>query len=219
MMYNNFPLRTAQCFAPTYFHNFWDPSPWINYTAHALGLFCALYWLLPVRERIGRAASLGFFIMCLYFSYMAMPFPWYIPPATLLGLIALISGVSILAARFEIATWPRGLLAAAGLICIGTPIVGFFVLNARLMRIQEKNVEMGNRAQVGLWLKDQVQPNESVFLEPVGYIGYFSGAKIVDFPGLVSPQVVKLMKEKKLSLFSLIPDIQPDWVVLRTAKP
>jgi hypothetical protein len=217
-MYVTFPIRAAQAFAPIYFPNTWQTPAWIGRLAYVLGIFCSIYWLLPVRERLGRAASLCFFLLCLYFAYMTFPFPWYIPPATLCGVIVLVCGTVTLAQSLAGLNATSRVLAFGGLGSAAAIIVAFFGLNARLMRIQEKNIEMGHRTQIGLWLRDHMQPTESIFLEPLGYIGYFSGGKVLDFPGLVSPEVVKLIKDKRLGLTTLIPDIQPDWVVLRQGE-
>jgi hypothetical protein len=86
-------------------------------------------------------------------------------------------------------------------------------------------VENGNRAEIGKWLKENVGEKENVYLEPLGYVGYFSGRHIDDYPGLVSPEVVKLRKELpkdpqsyNIGRLLLIPKLKPDWVVLRLAE-
>lgn len=43
--------------------------------------------------------------------------------------------------------------------------------------------------EVGEWLRDHSTPNQSVFLEPIGLIGFTSNLYVHDFIGLVSPQV------------------------------
>jgi hypothetical protein len=54
-----------------------------------------------------------------------------------------------------------------------------------------------------------------VYLEPLGYIGYFSGLTMHDYPGLASPTVVRIRHEKNANMLSLIPEVNADWVVLR----
>jgi hypothetical protein len=87
------------------------------------------------------------------------------------------------------------------------------------MRIQQQVVEMGNRARLGLWLREHGRPGDRVYLEPLGYIGYFSNARMMDWPGLVSPEIVRLRKERQLGSEdvppSILPDIKPHWIVLR----
>jgi len=84
------------------------------------------------------------------------------------------------------------------------------------MHIQQKEIGYGNVKQVGLWLKENVRKGDSIYLEPLGYIGYFSEGKMIDYPGLVSPQVVRLLKQNKnLDFYTLVPEIKPDWIILR----
>lgn len=218
-MYQAYPLRAAQAFAPIYFPGPWDKPAWIGRVSYALGIFCSLYWLFPTRDRLGRAASLGFFILCLYFSYMINFFPWYAPPATLFGLITLVSSMAWLAGAVAGRPWVGRSLAVSGLGLVCLEMVAVFAMTARLMRVQEKDVEMGNRARIGLWLKDHMKPHETLFLEPLGYIGYFSEAHTMDWPGLVSPRIVHFIRDQHRNLSLLIqPDFQPDWVVLRPGE-
>jgi hypothetical protein len=61
-----------------------------------------------------------------------------------------------------------------------------------------------------------------VYLEPLGYIGYYSGMQMKDFPGLVSPEVVQIRRrlssngESYISTrYLVIAELKPDWAVLR----
>ena len=61
--------------------------------------------------------------------------------------------------------------------------------------------------------------NETVFLEPLGYIGYFSQLRIYDFPGLASPEVVAARKKLGTEDWTqLILEWKPDWLVLRPSE-
>jgi hypothetical protein len=216
-IYQTFPHKAAQMFGPIYFPDFWDGKPyWITIFTHCLGAFCALYWLLPVKDRLGRSASLGFVILSLYYSTGIYVFPWYVPPVTLCGLVVLASGAfTVVQAIIPWLLLSRP-VAALGLVVVAVGMGYLCKHTARLMRVQEREVELGNRMAIGLWLKDHVQPGESVFMEPIGYIGYFSEAKIIDWPGLVSPEVVRLRKEQGVpGLAQMIKEIKPDWAVLR----
>ena len=54
-----------------------------------------------------------------------------------------------------------------------------------------------------------------IFLEPLGYIGYYSDRYIQDWPGLVAPEVVHLRHEKHDNFFALAMELNPDWLVVR----
>jgi len=65
--------------------------------------------------------------------------------------------------------------------------------------------------------------DETIFLEPLGYIGYFSQRKVHDYPGLVSPAVVAARRKIGRPDYPWAPyywgkaaeEIKPDWIVAR----
>ena len=61
--------------------------------------------------------------------------------------------------------------------------------------VQQSVIEDGLRQPIGLWLRDHAKtPHDSVMLEPLGYIGYYSGLKMLDYPGLASKEMVAARK-------------------------
>jgi hypothetical protein len=87
----------------------------------------------------------------------------------------------------------------------------------RQLQVQQELIENGLRRQIGLWLRDHAQtPHDTVMLEPLGYIGYYSGLKMLDCPGLASKEVVEARKrlgparENQIGL-----ELMPDWLILR----
>jgi hypothetical protein len=54
-----------------------------------------------------------------------------------------------------------------------------------------------------------------VYVECLGYIGYFSHAKMADWPGLVSPEVVAVARQKGSDFSSTLGVLRPEWAVLR----
>src|SRR5262249_10892918 len=183
--------------------------------SRALGAAAAAYFLLPLPDRFGRACSLAFALFGVYFSYLNYMFPWYAPPALVLALVALARGTSALVA----ARGPgRAVLRVAGLSVLSVVVCergAMYALTAYQMNVQTAEVEMGNRARIGGWLKKHVRPGETVYVECVGYIGYFSGAHMLDWPGLVSPRVAKTARAGGYDFYSVIKPLRPDWVVLR----
>jgi hypothetical protein len=87
----------------------------------------------------------------------------------------------------------------------------------RQTAIGQRVLEEGHRVQIGLWLKEHVRPGENVYLESLGYIGFFSQAKIDDWPGLVSPRVVQLRRERNHNVATMVGDLKPDWIVARSS--
>ena len=78
----------------------------------------------------------------------------------------------------------RPLLACAVLGVVAFQ-AGVSALMMNAMRLQQAIIEDGSRRAVGLWLRQNAGPGDTVFLESLGYIGYFSNLKTYDFPGLV----------------------------------
>ena len=93
------------------------------------------------------------------------------------------------------------------------------VLCAWQVRVQQQVIEFGNRKQIGLWLKDHARsPADTVFLESLGYIGFYSGLKTFDYPGMTSPEVVSARKQVGENWLALIRILKPDWLVLRARE-
>jgi hypothetical protein len=87
---------------------------------------------------------------------------------------------------------------------------------AKQLRIQQREIEFGVRRQIGLLLHAQAKPGERVFLEPLGYIGFFSGMKMLDYPGLASREVVAARRQLKTDAWgAIITQLKPEWLVLR----
>jgi hypothetical protein len=66
---------------------------------------------------------------------------------------------------------------------------------ARQLQVQQSFIENGLRRPIGLWLRDHAQTlHDSVMLEPLGHISYYSRLKMLDWPGLASKEVVEVRK-------------------------
>jgi hypothetical protein len=213
-----FVLVMGKVFQPTYYgpaDTSWHWGLWA-FTS-LMGGFCVFYWLAPVRDRVGRAASLSFALLCAYFASMSIVYPWYMPPAAVLGAIVIAQGAFALAGAARRQPRMAGLVAGAVLTLMVAERVYVFALACRQAAVGQELVEVGNRERIGLWLKDQIDrgAGDRVCLEPIGYVGYFSGCKILDWPGLVTPEVVRLRRENGLDFYGLPEALRPDWVVLR----
>jgi hypothetical protein len=237
----------AQMFLPIYFgmgKEGWTPE--VLVVAIALAVFCAVYWILPMRDtegrrvedRLGKFASLSFALLCLYFSFVTVVYPWYTPPVTLLGIVVLVRGIFTLVraktSPIE-ATSPSRLKWSPGFIAFVVILVIAFERSAVLgqivvqMRAQEAIVEMGNRKKVGEFLKENAKAGDRVYLEPLGYIGYFSGLRMLDWPGLVSSEVVESRRHLNIQstktedriqegYAGVAEDLQPEWLVVRPGE-
>lgn len=224
MIYARLPHRAACIFGPIYWPLFWPEPAWTYWFCYAVGVFCLVYWLMPVEDCLGRTASLAFVLLCAYLSYVEVQFPWYCPPAALCGLVVLARGLITLAGA-ALHDWSErpptaraiGSLAGLALVPVLAGELGIFAMTIRQVKVQQAVIETGHRAAIGRWLKERVQPDDEVYLEPLGYIGYYSGAHMLDWPGLVSPRVSAL-KRQGLGHKDAIDRLRPAWVVLRPGE-
>lgn len=202
------PLSIYQCiFGPAYVYFGGWPSWLVTFTC-CLGLFSSLYWTVPSEDKLGKTLSFTFFLI--YFYYLFLPrYPWYYPAATIICLTVLASGLSNLAFNNKNTAILLSILIFCGIFYV-------FISCAFQLRIQQEVIENGNRKQIGLWLKENNRANGTVYLEPISYIGYFSGSKIIDYPGLVSKGIVRLLHEdRSLDFYTLAAKIMPDWIIVR----
>jgi len=119
-----------------------------------------------------------------FFAYGRMFVP-LVPPLTVLaavGLFAALGRIPVKWHRWSVA----GPLVALGLLLI--PAVRAAVDHA--IPEQHGMARVGRWTQVGKYL-GKVHPGATVAVTPVGAIGYFSGARILDLVGLVDKTVAK----------------------------
>lgn len=152
-------------------------------------------------------------------------FPWYLVP---MGYTALIIGclgiwrlgeiTSAAGRRSAAAGWgARGILAALCLVYAWT-LAGRASAEATFWRRNQIN-EDGARKAAGEWLARNTPPDALVAMEAVGYQAYYSGRKVIDLAGLVSPAVVALRRESGTNaetFFRVLRDLKPDYLLLRT---
>jgi hypothetical protein len=196
-------------FTPIYASNGWPP--FFLLAGAGLARLAAFLWVVPVLSRATRAASFGVLLGGIYF-HQIMPYPWYYAPWTMLAALALAGGAWALAIRLPAFCRPLGRIIAASLAG-GTLLVS--VAQAYSAKQQQQIIEDTGRKKIGVWLRNHAARGDSVFLEPIGYIGYFSQLKILDFPGLSAPEVSAIVRSGPGGYARIITTLKPDWLVLR----
>jgi hypothetical protein len=217
-------------FSPPYAMNTAWPAFIIRISA-GLSLAVMAVWLLPFMRWPARVTSFVFTVAHFYLAYMAnFPAPWYLPVVTMLGFFTFASAVA------QLWEWLDGRACAAGRTTAGPahrlvvggslllPVGALLLLlcTAWEMRVRMRIIEEGSRRQIGEWLKANASsPRDTVVLECLGYIGFYSNLKIYDYPGLSSPEVVEVLRTTKTraDYTHYFPEIasayNPDWIVLR----
>lgn len=204
-------------FMPTY----WFYGGWPNLLRHfgqALGLVAAFAWLVPVLPRVTRRLSLAVFLGSFYFCVIIL-FPWYSPPWTALAAMAVAFSLDHAATRALLTgrkIWLSALRITAGVLVA----IQLAVLAAATweMRVQQRVIELDVRESIGKWLGRTALPGETVFLEPLGYIGYYSQLKTYDYPGLSSNEVVTAVRAGARRFTAVIERLRPTWLVLRPGE-
>ena len=211
------PLSYDSVFLPSYASYLGGWPLALHLLGWAAGFCCAFIWLFPKIRPLTRALSCAAFILHLYLNHcMSMIYPWYIPPLTLLSILVL----ALLAEQFLCTAAADKRIRELFVKTLATSalLLAFClsVCSAYQLRIQQNLIE-SNRKEIGLWLAKQANSkDETVFLECLGYIGFFSQLKMLDFPGLSSKEVIAARKHLETDDYSRIIDyLKPDWVVLR----
>lgn len=207
------------------------PGPWhytLQATALMLALVASLAWVIPVLRSETRMLSLAFYIGLLYLTMIANEgiAHWYYPPFAALGYMTigfLFDQLLSLVGRLPELQWERGwfrhlrsILSITAVVLIAAQAL-VNVCVARQMMVQQILIENGIRKKIGLWLRDHAgSQKDRVFLEPLGYIGYFSQLKMLDWPGLASREIIearrRLGRDKQNRAYL---EVKPDWLVLR----
>jgi hypothetical protein len=141
-------------------------------------------------------------------------FEWYlVPPATVyLALVALAldgtaSRAPALSAR------PVWLAAPVAALAAG----GFGIAYAACRESQQ--IEESSDMVIGKWLSRNTEADDVVMLEPIGYAGYYSGRRILDPVGLVTPYVLTAYRRDNPAPFLTIArTYRPAWCVLRPGE-
>lgn len=168
------------------------------------------YWLLR-RRRVGGAEMVWVVGLVLAYTFSRTHiFIWY--PAPLYPIYLLFAGAALpllLGQSRWRWRWPDRatgpLLAAitALLILANTRTVSGF-------RAYQQGYTDTVHA-IGLYLKSEADPADVLAGEDIGYMGYYSGLRVIDRDGLVTPAAVPYNREG--DYLGLILDCKPDWVV------
>lgn len=214
-------------FLPSYFQIGGWPELAVN-VARGLAVLLAFQWVVwwwRVEVRVASFAYCGMHVYLTYFPFF--PFPWYLPGTALLaaltfgGMIAQLWEWTQRAPRdLEDAEMSRGVRWTLIAVVVGA-LGGEAWLTwqmAREMKVEQVYSATGTRRKVGEWLRAHAGRSDTVFMEPLGHIGYFSRLKTYDFPGLSSREVVEAIRRVGPDWPYLIDYLSPNWVVLRPTE-
>jgi len=171
---------------------------------------------------LGLAAPLLWIIV--YYAGMALShvvlFGWYFVPPTpiyyLVSMVGISAAVERLGFSEAAAVYKRVATGTAALVGLAVSLVAPHV--ARTLR-ESQAVETNLRTPIGIWIHDQARPADTLMLEPIGYIGYYSRLRVIDVIGLVSPEVLPSYKlEVACPDHDLWQRLRPVWLLLRAGQ-
>jgi hypothetical protein len=186
---------------------------WLLRWEHMLAIVAGIVWLVPRIHVVARVASLALFLGSIYLQAIPIA-PWYLPYWYMLAALSLAGAAEAVLAWAALHEVPRAIVRSvlAAALILQFAVVG---LSAWQFRQQQRIIENSGRQVIGEWLHDNAKPDDTVFLEPLGYIGYFSQLHMLDYPGLCAPSVVSARKAGLPSFASLVQKLNPTWLVLR----
>jgi hypothetical protein len=203
-------------FLPPYFYlGGWPGWIWWWGKSCSLAAAGAAFW--PRVTRPARLAGVAFLLGGFYLELTPRA-PWYFPAW---GVLAYLAVGGIMAAGAEMLEqrmpgWRTKLSLGAALTAMTLSGAAFWVAVSTQLREHQRLIEWGVRAPIGTELRQATGPRSAtVFLEPLGYMGFFSNLSMRDTPGLCAPEVVALRRSGKKSMAQLALALQTDWVVLR----
>ena len=184
-----------------------------GYFARLLSIISLFYWLNWRGNSIARALSLATLCMIAYLNIVSGqgPAPWYLPAVATPSIFIWVFIFHDLNERLS-----KKLFYAFPLVMI-IMLAGNFYYATRMIRAQQKIIEFGNRKEIGLWLNEHKGPKDTIFMECLGYIGFYSNLKTYDFPGMSSPEMVATRKRLHTDQYGyLIQELKPTWICIRT---
>lgn len=210
-------LAGATCAGGEFLPPYWAFGGWhkLHVLARLLSVLAlsGVFW--PRAPAMVRSLSLSASVAVFYLSFVSGQgaMPWYLPNVAVQAIIVLVCLSQLAARRLgRIRVVP---FTAAALV-FNFVVLGFASYQ---LRTQQQVIEYGTRRSIGLWLHDNASRGDTVFLECLGYIGFYSQLKTYDYPGMSSKEVVAEMRRlpvsERHSYGALISALHPDFVVLR----
>lgn len=194
----------------------WYAPSWGYRIAAVLIGIGALYTLKERRWLLVLTWTLAYFVA--YALLGVSRYYWYYAP--------LVPGIVILMGAGINGVWgtivknkgwrlfvPCGLLLSVFIFLTFTQLTQFFKFQSAL------DVRIPVYKEVGLWLAENTATNASVGVLEVGAIGYYSRRKMIDFAGLIQPDVARQLTRDTTyedSAIYAISTYKPDYIALNS---
>jgi len=193
-----------------------DWSPWV---ARAMSVFYLVGCFRIVKDKnAGMLTVLGFSLvyMIYYVGFVPVVFGWYLVPFAATTVLIACYGLNFL---FTVLPKWKGVdrklawssaVVFVGMFCWVLP--NTFTWEKRI----QEDVENQVRVKMGKYMNKIMEPHESLTIECLGYMSYYSRRTIWDWPGMCSRTSVDYhMNNEDHSMEGLIKGLKPEYIVLR----
>lgn len=189
------------------------PAPVLVAVAIATVYFFVL-GLVAVRRMRDMWPAAAFLVLFMGYRIYFLPavnyYEWYLPPFLAVMMVVVALGMQRMAIAMPAP--PKAAAVALG-IAFAIHMPFSFVVEGKVQSVEDQV-----RTQAALYLKAHVQPGQSVVSESAGYVGFYSGVELYDYPGLTSPTSVRALRALppgQRDIPHLIAAVRPDWILLR----
>jgi hypothetical protein len=187
--------------------------------AYTMLLLVLVGAVVAVRRRHVQAMALFAYVL-IYGAYLMFAvvyiFGWYCVPIVAGAVIGAFYGLWAILSRIQSQPMRQGLVAFCGVAYILLLAAGL-PSTMRSDKYIQKDIDSGVRKQIGIYLGQVSLPTDTIASESLGYIGYYSGRLIYDYPGLCSRRVVQYLRDypSERKLARMMYHLQPTYLVLR----
>jgi hypothetical protein len=196
------------------------PTFWDHGSIYLLALALFLLGALAAFRKRDVEALPVFLFLGAYSFYLTLGAPvifgWYAVPVTAVAVIASCYGLWQILERFVAQPARERVMWVAGVVYIAS-LVLILPTTMRSDKYLQLYVEDRGRAEVGRYLHSVSTDKDTIGLEPLGYVGYYSRRLIYDYPGLCSRRVVRYLRDHPQghSLIAMLSTLRPTFLVLR----
>jgi hypothetical protein len=195
---------------------------WDHYRISLLMMILLAAGLVIALRRRHEAALFVYAFVLTYDVYLAFAanriFGWYTVPITAAAILCSFYGAWNLLETFA-PQHTRQPIVIVYSVCYLACIAAVLPQAFHSDKYVQHDIEFGVRRTMGRYLHDVSYPTDTIASESLGYVGYYSGRIIYDYPGLCSRPVVHYLRNHPAagdhSLVAMAQSLQPTYLVLR----
>ncbi|HXA48685.1 MAG TPA: hypothetical protein VNV86_00205 [Candidatus Acidoferrum sp.] len=155
-----------------------------------------------------------------YFTFFVPRiFGWYVVPVVAISAIGVAYGLTHVCEYIADKDLQRRVINVAAAVYVLSIAASLFVTFPAERKVQQF-VENGGRKQVGIYLGSVMKPGETVGIECLGYVGYYSHRVVYDFPGMCSRTVTTFLKTHpgQRTLVGMWEGLRPTYIAARNKE-